>query len=959
MICIGALQVDFQRRELRRHGASLRVSARAFDVLEVLWRANGAIVSKDAILDAVWPRQIVEENRLQVHVAALRKLLGADRERIRTITGRGYLLAMDASAVDGRDDARQADRAIAPGDASQAAVPLIGRDQDLTEVLARLGESAAVTLVGAGGIGKTALALGIARHLREREARQVVFVELASADSRDAVLATLAVALRLAPEPVMHDPLQLLAGLPADGGLLVLDNAEQVVDVVARLVEMLLAVSATLRILVTSREPLAIRAEAVHRVEPLAVPPPEASHQALSTYGAVSLFLERARRIAPDCAGDEPSLRQVAEICRRLDGLPLAIELAAARVATLGVAGVALRLDDRLDLLGGGLRLALPRHQTLRATFDWSYALLDPAARALFRSLAFFVGHFSFDAVCAVAAEPGVPVASAIDSLAELSTKSLLSVDFHGAIAFYRLSESTRAYAMEKLRDEGEVQRVARRHLRYLQRHIDERDALAPCLHAARPAAPLEAARSVWEWAFSAEGDPALGVLLTGSLVGTLCDASLIAECRERAGRALASLDALPEGSVDPACEMRVCSAYAATLLLTGGESRQAAALWRRVLVRAEACADEGFATRALWGMWNAAMATGEIHAALRFATRFESRAQAGGSRWQALCASTTLAASLHCFGEHQQARERLERTLAALDALGPLERTPVDLAVDPRIFGTGTLARIAWMQGETALAWRLAERALHHVRADLPEPSLCHLLAAVVVPLALACGETAAASRHLALLRSQAALNRFDGWRDYGECLAGQLEIQTGHPQSGLARLETGLAQLAARGLRRMIAPLVTACAEALANASRFDVARGWLDQASRHGELHGDHAFAAELLRVRGVMELGQARRYRVSTGIETGRRYLREALALAREQGAPLFELRAALDLAESLRLGGAADQARALLLPFRALLARTGMSVHVPEARRFAALLDTLCHRELLNAAPTVS
>ncbi|WP_043217507.1 winged helix-turn-helix domain-containing protein, partial [Burkholderia gladioli] len=201
MICIGALQVDFERRELRRHGASLRVSARAFDVLEVLWRANGAIVSKDAILDAVWPRQIVEENRLQVHVAALRKLLGADRERIRTITGRGYLLAMDAPAADGRDDARQAGRAIAPGDASQAAVPLIGRDQDLTEVLARLGESAAVTLVGAGGIGKTALALGIARHLREREARQVVFVELASADSRDAVLATLAVALRLAPEP--------------------------------------------------------------------------------------------------------------------------------------------------------------------------------------------------------------------------------------------------------------------------------------------------------------------------------------------------------------------------------------------------------------------------------------------------------------------------------------------------------------------------------------------------------------------------------------------------------------------------------------------------------------------------------------------------------------------------------------------------------------------------------------
>ncbi|WP_246793850.1 ATP-binding protein [Burkholderia perseverans] len=964
MVQIGALHVDFERREVRRHGEGLRLSARAFDILDVLFRANGAVVSKDALLEAVWPNQIVEENRLQVHVAALRKALRADRELIRTITGRGYRLAVSAGPAN-----PLAPSLPASGELPAGAGRLIGRDGDLDDVLARLAQSSVVTLVGAGGIGKTALALRIAQCLRDSGSQQgvrgVVFVELASADSREAVLATLAVALNLAAEPVLHDPLQLLAGL-GDGTLLVLDNAEQVIGVVAWLAETLAGAVAGLRILVTSREPLSIRAEAVHRVEPLAVPPVDASTATLTDYGAVALFVQRARAISPGsapdgaaaCAGDAASLRLVADICRRLDGLPLAIELAAARVATLGVDGVAARLDDRLDLLSGGLRLALPRHQTLRATFDWSYALLDHDARTLFRHLAFFAGSFTFDAVCAVATEPGMPIATAIEALAELSAKSLIAVEFHDAIALYRLTESTRAYAMEKLRDEGEVQRAARRHLRYLQRHIDESrggerrcdDSGCHAPHAgACPAspAPLDAARSIWDWAFSADGDPVLGVSLAGSLVGTLLDASLVAECRERAARALATLDALPKDTVDPVCEMRVCAAYAAALLLTGGAAGEAASLWRRVLARAEAQGNEAFATRALWGLWNAAMAVGDIHASLRYATHFESRAQASGSRWQVLCAGTTLSATLHCFGEHRQARERLERLLAALDALGESERAEGELAVDPRIFGTGTLARIAWLQGETALAWRLAERALNLVRADLPEPSLCHLLAVVVVPLALACGEVEAATRHLALLRSQAALNRFDGWRDYGECLAGLLELNTGQPREGLARLEAGLGRLAMRGMKRLMAPLVVACAEALAAAGRFEAAREWLDQTQRHGEAHGDQGFAAELLRARGLVEIARARRHGTPGAVAAGRRRLHEARVLAREQGAHLFELRAVLDLGESLHDAADFDgQMRELLLPFRALLARTGMSVRVPEAARLAALFEVL-------------
>ncbi|MEX3846543.1 winged helix-turn-helix domain-containing protein [Paraburkholderia sp. BR10882] len=952
MIKIGALLVNFEQREILRNGLPLRISARAFDILEVLFRANGSIVTKDDIIDSVWPDQIVEENRLQVHIAALRKALEADRELIKTVTGRGYILIPQAP--------------LAPQGALASTLPgrptaLVGRDADVENVVAKLAESAVVTLVGAGGIGKTALAIRVAEVAQAQFAHSVCFVELASANARESMLATMALALQVSPAEVLQDTRALLARMPPEGVLLVLDNAEHVVDEVAELVENLVAHARWLRVLVTSREPLTIRAETVYRVEPLAVPATEDTVEAMLDHGAVQLFLQRARDIAPRCAGDEASVRAVADICRQLEGLPLAIELAAARVATLGIEGVAARLDDRLDLLSGGLRLALPRHQTLRATFDWSYALLDAEAKGLFRSLAFFTGTFAFDAVCAVATEPGVPIAAAITALGELAAKSLLTVEFHGAIALYRLTESTRAYAMEKLHDEGEVQRVAQRHLRYLQRQIEDRSALVP--HRSKSAqahSSLDAARSTWDWAFSSDGDAALGVALAGSLVGTLLDASLVHECRERAHRALETLDALPKGAVDATCEMRVCSAYAAALLMTDGAAADAAALWRRVLERATGCADAVFETRAMWGLWNAAMTAGDIHASLRFATRFEARTLRGGSAWQKLCASATLAASLHCFGEHEQARDRLERTLASLEVSGPQSRADTDLGIDPRIFGTGTLARIAWMQGETALALDLIERAINLVRADMLEPSLCHLLAVVAVPIALACGESDLAASHLALLRSQAALNRFEVWKDYGECLAGQLALEAGRHEEGLSRLEAGLASLEARGFRRLTSALTVSFAQALLLEGRLDEALATIDEAQRRTAADGDHAFEAELMRASAQVHLARARAGYASGDktrarlIDAGHRKLAQAMALAREQGAWLFELRAALDLGESMVQEGALRDAYALLAPFerfggeQAAQGEQGEGPRLPEMRKLAALrrkLDT--------------
>jgi exonuclease VII small subunit len=393
---------------------------------------------------------------------------------------------------------------------------------------------------------------------------------------------------------------------------------------------------------------------------------------------------------------------------------------------------------------------------------------------------------------------------------------------------------------------------------------------------------------------------------------------------------------------------MRLCAAYAASLLLTGAGAAEATALWRRVLARAESAGDESFTARALWGLWNAAMTHGDIHAALRYATRFELHADRVGVPWQKLCAKATIAVSLHCFGELAQARERLEQTLDALDAHGlpgPDER---NLAVDPRIFGAGTLARVAWMQGDTAFALEWMERAVNFVRADMLEPSFSHLLAAVVVPIELACGELEAASRHLALLRSQTALNRIGGWQDYGECLAGQLEMLSGRAEVGLARLEAGLVRLASQGFARLTAPLICAYAQALVENGRIDEAQNALDKAQQ-GRALGDHNFAAELLRVRGRVERARAGKraaYKSGAGetsLEAAHRYFRDAMALAREQSARLFELRAALDLAESLMDAGEGAQVSVLLRPLSACVERIAAGTRAPEARRFEELL----------------
>jgi predicted ATPase/TolB-like protein/Tfp pilus assembly protein PilF len=345
---------------------------------------------------------------------------------------------------------------------------LIGREAELFEVTALVTKHRLVTLTGEGGIGKTHLGIEVARHLLSEFADGARVAELAPLSDPELVPVAVATALGLELAAGAMSPERVANALGGKQLMLVLDNCEHVIDAAARMAGALLHTNAAIRVLATSREPLRVEGEHLYRVPPLAVPAEGADEvEELLRHGAVRLFVTRARAADPRFSPDARTAAVAAAICRRLDGIPLAIELAAARGAALGMEDLASRLDDRFRLLTGGLRTALPRHQTLQATLDWSYELLSEPERVVLSRLAIFAGGFGLQAAGVVAASAEIAPSAVVDCVANLVTKSLVAADAGDAMEHHRLLETTRAYALEKLAESGELVAVGRRHAEY------------------------------------------------------------------------------------------------------------------------------------------------------------------------------------------------------------------------------------------------------------------------------------------------------------------------------------------------------------------------------------------------------------------------------------------------------------------------------------------------------------
>lgn len=535
-------------RRLLIMGVPVKPSARAFDILMALVERRDRVVSKSELLQIVWPNLVVEENNLQVHISALRKVLGP--AAISTVPGRGYCFTAESIAPDDLSLPRPTNRRSSdrPGIAENNDVanpsmgyqsetgnlptrtaPLHGREVELRALGDLLLKQNLITVVGAGGIGKTRLVQALGVQSSGQFQHGIWWVELASVNDPALVLPTVAQVLGMTGRELTIQ--ELANAVRARDMLLVLDNCEHLLDAVGELVSALTADTAKLRIMVTSQELLRVNGESVYKLPPLAVPPdPTCEPPTALAFGAVRLFVERAQALHRPFELNADNVGAVIDICQRLDGIALAIELAAARVELLGVHGIQQRLGERFRLLTGGARVKLRRHQTLRAALDWSYNLLSSDEQKVLRRVGVFSGGFVIEGVQQVASDDSIDEWAVLEHLSSLVDKSLVLVD-GGQRPRYSLLETTRAYAMEALAESGETDVWLSRHARATR---------AVCEHAAKSRdiewmwAEISNVRAAFAWAVRPQGDKTIAIALATVSSVVLAVAGMVKEALQR-----------------------------------------------------------------------------------------------------------------------------------------------------------------------------------------------------------------------------------------------------------------------------------------------------------------------------------------------------------------------------------------------------------------------------------------
>ena len=524
---------------LTRDGVPTALGARAVAVLKTLVEHPDEFVSKARIIDAAWPNLVVEEGNLSVQVAAIRRVLSsADGGRwIETLSKRGYRFS-GPLATRPHTQAPVAGVSTRRPNIPEPLTSFIGRERDLVEIKRLLPVRRLITLLGTGGIGKTRLALQVADENADDYTDGVWLAELASINDPSLVPASVAQALGVHERTGTPLTNTLCAHLRSLKLLLILDNCEHLLDACATLIEAILRGTSQVTVIATSREPLRVAGEQTYNLSTLSLPDLTASMETVASSEAVQLFVERVQQQQPGFRMTLDRSSAVAELCVQLDGIPLALELAAARVRSLSIEQINARLGDRFRLLTTGSRMALPRHQTLRAALDWSFHLLAASDRAVLRRLAPFAGSFTLEAAASVVSDEGIDQYAVLDLLSQLVDRSLVVADTIDGGGRYRLLETTRAYALEKLTEADEVDTIKRRHAQYFRNLFenapDDWLRIPDADWYARYLPELDNVRAALDWALGAHGDAMLAVALAGLSQVLWSRSSLWSEGRQR-----------------------------------------------------------------------------------------------------------------------------------------------------------------------------------------------------------------------------------------------------------------------------------------------------------------------------------------------------------------------------------------------------------------------------------------
>ena len=888
VLSFGPFELSIGKRLLTNGAKAVPLGARAMDLLIILAEQANEVVGRRTLIERVWPKRGAEQVSLRVHISALRKALDQSdpgRRYIANIPGRGYSFVVPVASLSAPTAGN-----LNPPSKSRLPVRLmrmLGRGGAVAEIQMKLAAQKFVTIVGPGGIGKTTVAVAVAHEMSLTFNGQTFFIDLSALGGASLVAPAVATALGM-PIRTSNVVPALVDRLQEQPTLIILDCCEHFIDAASALAEELIRRVPTLHLLATSREAMRVEGEHVYELCALACPPEDRNLSARDTlqYPSVQLLVDRVRAVRSDFELSDADAPTAARICRRLDGIPLAIELAACRVDIFGLSRTANLLDERLNLSWAGRRTAPSRHQTLNATLEWSYDLLGDAEKRVLSRLSVFAGGFTFEAAIAVVADGMVDEANVSDCVWELRSKSMIAPQ--GQDGRLRLLDTTRAFALQRLVKGDEQNVFHRRHALYFTDLFRQGAAMDGSVWSKALGIEVDNLRAALNWAYSASGDTEIGIELAAASASTWMGMSLLTECREWMRTAISRLDDVNSGTRQ---EMVIQSALASCMMFTGGMTDESYATWAKTHLLAEGLKDTEHQLVSLLVLWAHQVRIPNYPEATGLADRCGSVAERSGDRGAVAMANYMRGITYHHSGRILDAEGCLELSLHRDDEASRqslIKRFGYDRKAD----ALGVLANLVWLRGSPDHARRLSRMSIAEARQLDHTVPLCVALTWASFNMYLTNpddDETEALANELVEHAGRHAVESYHGFGLAMQALRG---ARRDTPEA-VTTLYSGLEKLSAARYGVFNWILQAELARCMAAAGRPQQALDIFEAAKIN--LDERQWCAPELLRIRGELALGN------NEGLPVCREYFVRALELSTQQASLSWALRAATSLA----------------------------------------------------------